>query len=154
MDWKNCRKNVPVLANMNFTNGTFDQVEMSGFLNFTEELNNDLELRYDAFRCSFDMKTCDRYPLGTQSSFCEKIAVENAFYSDIINSIEPKFKCPLKTGIYKINKKSFIFPSFYSYIPLNGYVWVLTFKFVDTKNKSLKACFTIQMKFVLKRLRN
>lgn len=121
--------------------------------NVTEEFD-DFELVIDLSRCSFDMKSCDRYPAPVVSNPCRKIELKNQFYSKIIESIEPPMKCPIKFGVYEMKYNSYEFPKAFSYFPFDGYVWLPTFKFIDKNTKKAKACVKAEVKVIRKRIRD
>jgi hypothetical protein len=152
MNWKNCRKNSDASLYLNITNGTIDKLEMSGFFNVSKGLDG-VELRIEASKCSLDLQTCDRYPIPPIKNFCEISKKEGVYFSNAFKMIEPNFECPLQVGTYIIKQNIIEFPSFFSYIPLGGYVWFLAFKLVDIESRNLKACFNAQIKFTSKRVR-
>lgn len=141
-----------MITNFTFGNGTLDGLDILGISNVTEELK-DMDMTWDFYRCSFDMKTCDRYPTPQFSDICEKLELKNQFYSNIIEAIEPPFKCPVKVGIYKM-KTVYQIPAMFDFVPLDGFVWVTTFKLIDKKSRKLKACLNVETKVVRKRVRN
>lgn len=155
MQWGDCRKNLAMTTNFSFGNGTIDKIEiLSSFVNVTEELN-DMEMTMEVFKCTLDMKNCDRYPAPPPiTNLCEKFERKMAFYSIIFESVEPTFKCPLKIGIYNLSKVTFELPSFLTIFPLDGNVWVTTFKFVDRQSRKLRACLNTETKIVRKRVRD
>jgi hypothetical protein len=109
----------------------------------------------DLFKCSFDMRSCDRYPTPILSNICEKFEQENTFISVLIDAVQPPFRCPVKIGVYNLtNTVSYEFPKLFSFIPFAGNVWVSAFKFVDRKTRKLKGCVNTEIKVLRKRVRN
>jgi hypothetical protein len=153
MNWKNCQKNLPIMTNFTFGNGTLDKIEISGFFNVTENLK-DFECTLEAFKCPLDMKSCERYPTPPAiTDMCEKFERKNVYYSNIFSLTEPPVKCPLY-GTYKVDKIIFEFPSIFRIFPLDGYTWVTTFKLVDRKTRRLLMCLNTETRILRKRIRN
>lgn len=152
MKWGDCRKNLLILTNLTIGNGTIDKAEVSGFFNVTERLS-DLDLTMEVFRCSFDMKTCDRYPSPPPiTDLCGKFEQNDGFFFEIFKTSTPSLKCPLM-GIYNINF-SYEFLPVFLLVPLDGYVWVATFKFVNSMTRRLVMCWNTETKIIRKRLRS
>lgn len=148
MEWKNCGKNLSSLWNLNFTNGTIGKIETFGTIKIFEELS-DLELKVEASKCSLDMSSCDRYPAPTMPDFCT-----GKYYLTTMKFVQPKLSCPMKPGTYELKMNSVEFPPVFSIVPFDGSVWVATFKLVNREKRNVKACFTIQLKIVRKRVRD
>jgi hypothetical protein len=153
MNWRNCRKNLPISVNITFTNGTIEKIEAFGSINVSEELNN-LESTAEIFQCSFDMKSCNRYPTPVVTNICEKIERKTVIYGAALDAIEPKLICPVKVGVYNVRKVLIDFPSVFSMVPLEKYAWIATFKYIDGKSRSVKACINFEAKFLRKRIKN
>jgi hypothetical protein len=154
MRWGDCKKNLSASTKFNFTNGTINKITVFGTFEIYKEMK-DLELTLDVVRCAFNMKTCDRYPTPSAiEELCSKFEDKGAYYSILFDSIEPIFKCPVKVGTYKLNQLTFELPSFITYFPLDGYVWVTTFKFVDRKSRKIIGCLNSETKIVRKRIRD
>jgi hypothetical protein len=153
MNMKNCRKNLPISVNLTFTNGTIEKFEAFGSVNVSEELNN-LDASSEIFKCSFDMKSCDRYPTPAVTDVCGRIDRKTVFYAAALEAIEPKFVCPLKVGVYNVRKVLIDFPSVLTILPLEKYVWIAKFKYIDAKSRNAKACVNFEAKFLRKRIKN
>lgn len=152
MNWKDCRKNLQVVTNFTIANGTYDRLEFSGYFKVLKDLG-DIEVRLEASKCSLDLKTCDRYPFPSDANACNVLQLKGKYYTEIIQSIEPTFQCPIKSGTYTINPLNFKFPAVLSRLPLSGYIWISSLKFVDKQSRNLVACFSFQVKFITKRIR-
>lgn len=149
----NCKKSLAMKVDLRLLNGTIEKLEGSGTGNVTEEFDN-IDLAFEIFKCSFDMKTCERYPMPAFTDMCEKLILKNQFYTSIFEAIKPPFKCPVQPGNYKIDFLSFEIPSVLSFIPFEGNTWVATFKFIDQKTRKVQACLSCEVKVVRKRIRD
>jgi hypothetical protein len=154
MKWGDCQKDLPMKTNFTFGNATIDKLEMSGTANVTEEFK-DFEMNLELFKCSLDMKSCERYVTPPPiPEICEKLLKKDEFYSSILQAIEPRFVCPVKPGIYKMNFISYTIPSIFQYIRFGGQVWISKFQFIDRKTRKAKACLNAETKVLNKRVRN
>jgi hypothetical protein len=156
MKWGDCRKNLPMMLNFSFGNGSIDRIEiLPSYINVTTDEISDLEMTMEVFKCTLDMKECDRYPTPpVVENLCEKFEHKNTFYSGIFEGTNPRLKCPLKIGIYNFKKIEFEIPSVFMIFPLDGKVWVTTFKLVDRKSRKLMACLNSETKILRKRVRD
>lgn len=126
-------------------------VTFSGFGNLTENIRGEMELVVESFRCNFDMNNCEKFPGATVNEMCKKFIDKTSFYSSFFDNIKPPLKCPLKAGIYKMLDTKMDFSAF-SMLPLDGFVWVATFKILLTepgaKKKRIVMCVTTETKIV------
>jgi hypothetical protein len=106
-----------------------------------EEIRGDVDLTIESSKCSLDMKTCTKHPTLKIRDLCKVISDKNAFYSNALEQITPRLKCPLKPGNYTISKCSADM-SILSLLAIDGYVWVVeeTITSDDGKTKKKVLC--------------
>lgn len=127
----------------------------SGIIDVTEEVRGEIELVTESNRCSNDMRTCAKYDTLNIHDMCKKFLDRKAFYSNVFNHIKPPFKCPIMPGIYKLEEASLDLRAF-SLFPVDGYVWITTFKFVASekgKAKRIVMCINSETKIFKTRIR-
>lgn len=81
------------------------------------------------------------------------IGADDGLFSVIKNSIRPKVKCPVEAGSYTLENATVDMRP-YSFFPLDGNVWVFTFKIIEEKSKNVQLCMNSQWKFERKRVKN
>lgn len=59
----NCQGNQPIMTVLEITNGTLvpNKAQFSGYLEVKEKISGPLEFSFDANRCDFAMKKCEKY---------------------------------------------------------------------------------------------
>lgn len=121
----------------------------------TEEVLGDIEFVLGASKCTLDMKTCEKYPTTNIREMCKKFQERNAFYSSALSNFKPPLKCPLKPGNYTLSESRMDLAPV-AFIPLDGFVWIVTFKFVSTEkvsqNKKIVMCLNSEVKIVKTRV--
>lgn len=125
-------------------------VTLSGYVNVKQDIQGDMELVLESNRCTFDMKTCEKFPSPTIRELCRKFNTKNAFYSSFFDNIKPTVKCPLKAGNYTINKTKLDLSPIYA-LPLDGYVWISKIKVLakDKNNKKrIEMCMNTETKII------
>lgn len=136
---------------MSFPNSNFNKLEYSGFITVSEEVAGEIEFLVEASKCSLDMKSCEKYNNVKIQSMCDRFMEKNTFYSSALASIHPQLKCPIKPGVYTLNEAA-IDLSLISVIPLDGYVWVVTFKLLQAektkKMKKVVLCLNSETKII------
>lgn len=140
-----------MMVNMSFPKTNINKIGYSGFINVSEEVTGEIELVVEASKCSLDMKNCEKYNNLKIVSMCDKFMDKGAFYSSALASINPPFQCPIKPGLYTLNEAALDL-SLVSVLPLDGYVWVVTFKFLQAekfkKMKKVVLCLNSEIKVV------
>lgn len=119
----------------------------------------DLLLTAGSARCSFDMKDCQRFTaMPATLNLCRLLGEKDNLYplmSMMTDAIHPKMKCPIEAGNYTLDKITInlnVAPL--SFLPLDGSVWIMTFRVVEEKSNKVHMCFILQIKIVRRRLKN
>lgn len=151
--WGNCRKNLPVLTNLTFIAGV-NQFNVSGVIQVKEKVVGKLKFTIETVKCSLNMKECQRYvePL-TFYDLCEMFERKFRFYTSTFESIEPPLRCPIIPGNHTISTAT-IDLAFVAIIPLDGSMWVVTFKVINSKTDEIIMCLNSETKIVRKRVRD
>jgi hypothetical protein len=129
-----------MIVNMEASKSNVDnKITFSGHMRVLEEIFGEIDLVLETNRCSIDMKTCEKYTTINIREICKKFKEKNAFYSPAFLSFKPPLECPLKTANYT-SPQSILNLALISLLPLDGYVWLVSIKFVssDNQNKSKK----------------
>lgn len=129
---------------MNYVN-----IKYSGYINVTEEIIGDLEFVIEGNRCTMDMKTCEKDNNLNVGGMCQKFEDKFAFYTGFFDSITPKWKCPIKPGIYTVHDGSMDL-AIISLLPLDNKVFITTFRLVygekGKKAKKIAMCLNVETK--------
>lgn len=143
-----------MIVNLFATNKTIDGVEISAEITIKNKIDATLQFDIFASRCSMDMKDCFKFsttpPFG---NLCSMFVEKGAYYTKIFENIKPEWKCPLQPGNYTM-RKTFIDLSVVSFLPLDGSIWMTTFKILDEKSKKVIMCINSETKIVRKRVRD
>lgn len=153
MKWGNCRKNLPIITNLTFKSG-INKFDISGEFQVKEKVDGKLQFTIETVKCSMDLKECQRYVLPVSfDDICEMFERKMRFYTLTFESVVPPFKCPLKPGIH-IMSRSTIDLGIVSLLPLDGSMWVTTFKIIEKNTKKMVMCLNSETKIIRKRVRN
>lgn len=126
-------------------------MSFSGFVNITRDIQGDMELVMEVNRCSLDRNTCEKYPGATIREMCRRFQEKTKFYAKFFSNFEPPLRCPLKAGNYTMNEIKLDL-SVISVLPLDGYLWLVTFKILaiepGLKKKQTAMCINTETKIV------
>lgn len=131
--YDNCPMNLPIILNMTTPSSNINKLDVEGHIYVMHDIVGDVELVVETNKCSVDMQKCDKYSTIIVRDMCKKFQEQNAFYSDVFRSIHPPFRCPIKKGNYTVSNSTFEM-SRIAMLPLDGYVWVISFKWVSSIN--------------------
>lgn len=124
-------------------------MKYSGVITVTEVVSGEIEFVLEASKCTLDMKTCDKYATVNFREMCKKFRDKNAFYSSVFENIKPSFNCPIQPGNYTV-EEAVIDLTPVSFVPLDGFIWVVTFRFVSSekgsKTKKIVMCLNSETK--------
>ena len=109
--------------------------DFSGNLTISQDIKGDIDYVIEPNRCTLDMKTCEKFQNLNINEMCKEFADKNAFYYKVFSANHPKFECPIKAGNYTWERVNFDL-SFISMLPLHGYIWIVTVKFVAAEKGS------------------
>jgi hypothetical protein len=130
---------------------TNNKVPFNGYITVHEELTGDFQFTIETNRCSFDLKSCEKYATINFRQICSKFESENAFFKGFFSSIKPPLKCPLKPGNYSLTD-SIVDLSIISLIPIDGFIWMATFTLVSSedgaKKKKIVMCINSETKIL------
>lgn len=153
LKWGNCRKNLPILTYLTFIPGV-NQFNVSGKIQVKEKVDGKLKFTIETVKCSMDMKECQRYvaPL-TFNDLCEMFERKFRFYTSTFESFEPPLRCPIIPGNHTLSTTT-VDLGFVAIIPLDGSMWVTTFKVINSKTDEIIMCLNSETKIVRKRVRD
>lgn len=146
--WENCPIQTPMSIQMSIPKSNINTLKMSGLITAAVEVPGDIELVVEANKCTLDMMTCEKYAGVSVRELCKRFKVKGAFYSNVIASIKPPLQCPIKAGNYTMEESTFDL-SMLSVLPLDGYIWVVTFKLMSAENgktKKIAMCLNSETK--------
>lgn len=147
--------NPPIIINISTPLSNINKLDVAGTLTVLHDITGHIELVVETVKCSPDMVKCDKYSTINIREMCKKFKDTNSFYSDVFRSINPPLICPLKQGNYTIGASTFHLERI-SMIPLDGYVWLITFKLVASDNgqkpKKFVLCLNSETKITKIRL--
>lgn len=147
-------KDAPMVISMTAKDKTYDSIEISGNITVKIKIDGNLQLDIVAAQCTLDMKDCMKF--GGPPPFtnlCSSFTTKGSFYSQVFENISPEWKCPIQPGNYTMTKAT-IDLSIVSLFPLDGSVWVTTFRFIDEKSKKVYMCLNTETRVLRKRFRN
>lgn len=130
--WEDCNLNTSVETHIEIPKTYINKVTMLGYITVLQEVIGEIDLIFEANKCTLDMKKCEKYSNRTFKDMCKKLEQKNAFFSSAISSIEPSLQCPIQPGNYTLNSTFDLSP--FSILPLGDYLWVMTFKLISSKN--------------------
>lgn len=127
-----------------------NKMAVRGSIVVTEEIRGGIDFVMEISRCNLDMKICEKYDNVNVKGMCKKFVDKTAFYSAALESIHPQLKCPIKPGNYTAHVD--IDLNLFSIFPIEGFVWITTFKMVATdkgsKTKKIVCCLNSETKIV------
>ncbi|XP_055542872.1 uncharacterized protein LOC129728453 [Wyeomyia smithii] len=106
-----------------------------------EVIEEPIDLIIISNRCTLDMKNCEPFNKFTLPRICTYLNDEKGVFALFFNSVEPRFHCPLKPGVYEF-RDSVIDLSFFTNFRLEGYRWTASIKLVS-KGKIKKDIFCL-----------
>jgi hypothetical protein len=134
---------------------TNNKVNFSGEISISEDILGQIDLVIEANKCSLDMKTCEKAPTVNIKDMCSKF--KDSLYSSVFSKFQPAFVCPLRKGKYMI-KEAAIDLTILTYVPLDGFIYVCSMKFVSIENsgkkKQLVMCLNSETKIVKIRVKS
>ena len=107
-----------------------DAVNISGFMLVKAPETNypEVTLVLQTTRCSLDLKRCASYQTFNFRDFCTMLKNVNTVYGVVFKALKPKFECG-EAGNYTIENFTLdLMPL--RILPLEGYIFILTFKLV------------------------
>ncbi|CRK88021.1 CLUMA_CG001807, isoform A [Clunio marinus] len=156
LKWDNCpMKNLPAKAYMNAPESFNKEMNVSGTLDVSEEIAGDIVFILETNKCTLNMKTCEKFTTLNIRDFCDRFTDKNQFFYEALASVQPEFKCPIKAGNYTMFP-TIVDLSVTNMFPLDGYVWVASFKFISITNKGktkkIVFCMNIEIKVVREKI--
>lgn len=73
------------------------------------------------------MNQCEKYNTLKIPDLCKLFEQKNQIWTNIMEHLQPQAKCPLKPSVMKLTNATLDF-SLLSYLPIDGYTWVISFK--------------------------
>ncbi|CRK88020.1 CLUMA_CG001806, isoform A [Clunio marinus] len=130
LKWENCPVKTPAKAFLKVPSLVVNTLNISGLIIVDEEIVGDLSFSVEANKCSLNMTACEKYPIVSLRNFCQRFNEKDKVYSAIFDNIQPRIQCPIKPGNYTISPATLDL-SIFNLVPLDGFVWVTTFKFIS-----------------------
>lgn len=150
-NWAKCPLATIIDLNVTIPNKRAEElITLTGYASVSEEIPGEIGLVAEISRCSLDMKTCEKFNTRNFRDMCRRFTEKNAFYSKFFADIQPEWKCPIKSGNYVVNAS--IETSPVAWMPIDNYVWVITFKLVANdpghKQKKTILCMNSETKII------
>lgn len=149
LKWEQCKLKTPMDIYANFEKSNINKVAYSGYIHVKEEITGELVLVLDTSRCSLDMKKCEKYSNRNFRNMCTRFHEQNKFYTSSFSNISPPFDCPIRPGNYSLGQSS-VDLSLFSFLPLDGYIWVVNYRFVSIdeggKSRRIVMCANSEIK--------
>jgi hypothetical protein len=119
--YENCDiDNLPMKVFINPVAGQ-DKVKFSGYFTVSEDITGEIDATVDSNKCELDMKSCFKYNSFKVPAICGALTSKSGIFADVLKSIKPPFKCPVKAGNYTIAEANFDITVF-SMLPIDGAV--------------------------------
>lgn len=153
--WGSCLKGSNISPTFQFENETINELKFSAKIIVAQKISSsDLQFTVSAVRCSMDMKNCLRFAvMPTMFNLCELFEEKDKFYTVIFDAAKPRLKCPIESGNYTLDKITMDMTPL-DFLPIDGNIWLLTFRILEDKSKKVHMCLNTQSKIVRRRLRN
>jgi hypothetical protein len=146
--WRNCPGDQPIqISNDLEISASSNKIFFSGSLNISKVVNGPIELTIDVNKCDSDMKKCEKNPTQTFKQVCLKLKDKKSFYYSILSPFEPAFECPLKPQQYTTMNSSIDLTPL-TFLPVNGYIWIITGKFIAGHAREIAFCLESNLKIV------
>lgn len=143
---------MPIKANLKLPEESSDFGVFSGTVQVDEDIFGDIDFVLESSRCSVGLKECEKYSNLNSKGLCKKFKEKNAFYSSFIRSFKPNFECPIRAGNYTLPETT-IDLRFAKISPIDGYVFINTWKWVatdkKTKLKRTVMCFYLEVQILI-----
>lgn len=147
---------LPMVVNLKMSSTNVDILTFSSITALSKDIVGEIELVFELNRCTFDMKTCEKYPGLVVRNLCKTLFEKGNHFSIVLERSKPPIRCPLKAGNYTLEETK-IDLAFVSMFPLDGYVWVTTFKFLSSepgsKKKQIVMCLNAETKIFRSNIR-
>lgn len=140
--FENCPIDVPMKMFLEVPKLSVNGFNISGYVTVTDEVRGDVDMVIEATRCSIDMKSCEKYQNINIREMCTNFGRKNRYYTAVFAAIKPKVECPIKPGNYTLESTRLDLSGLRMF-PLEGFVWILTFKLVSIEKKSKKVVFCL-----------
>lgn len=151
----NCPTKLPIAVGLNFPKTRGDLIQFAGYMEVHEEIPGDIDFALETNRCSLDMKICEKFTTVNVKGVCKTFKEKDKFYSSILATIKPPLECPLKPDNYTA-KQAIIDLKHVSLLPIDGYIWLVTLKFVTSSKgsraKKLIMCVNAEVKIIKTRV--
>lgn len=146
---ENCRADAPIQVKFLYPRSASISAIVSARASVSEDITGDFDFVSESSRCTVDMKSCGKHLTYRAKNVCDALKVKNAFYSDIFNSFNPSVKCPIKAGNYTLQKATFDL-KYFQVFPIDGYVYSVTFKWLQISQPNNTERTLMCMKFDVK----
>jgi hypothetical protein len=147
--FQNCPVNqsITMFVDVNDTVPAADVIRYSGFLEASREIRGPLELVIETNRCDVGLKKCEKMPTVKFTGLCEKFKDKKAFYHATLSGLTPSLECPIKPQRYVATNSSMLDLSPIAFLPLGGYIWLVTLKVSsgEPKQQELVMCTMIEI---------
>lgn len=151
MKTENCKTGMPIKVDLKFPESIINSGIFSGNVSVTEDILGDIDFVLESTQCSLDLKVCTKNNNFNYKGICKSFKEKHAFYSSFLNSFKPNFDCPIRAGNYTLPETS-IDLGFAKIFPIDGYVFIETWKWVatdkKTKAKRTVMCYCTEAKII------
>uniref|UniRef100_A0A336K8A1 CSON000156 protein n=1 Tax=Culicoides sonorensis TaxID=179676 RepID=A0A336K8A1_CULSO len=140
--YRNCSPNDTIIntenVNVTYTNKI---LKFSGFVEISDNLNDDLRLTRVLKRCSKDdiLAPCENFSSTSEKNLCRNLNNLKFYGKDFFSNFQPQFQCPLQKGVYNLSK-AFIDTDEYLKLPVEDKEWRQQIKVFSLKSDQLIYC--------------
>lgn len=158
LHWQNCPVDVPMKIDLKMPkSNTNNTIRMNGTIYVSEKIIGEIDFILENNRCNLNLTSCEHFQNQNIPGICKMLKTKNAFYSKGFEGIKPQLFCPFEPGNYTIDDATFDV-TLISMMPIDGYVWVTTFKLAavtkGSKKKRLVMCANSETKVVKRRIKS
>lgn len=132
----------------------------SGTITVREELSPPLQTEMFMTRCNQNIAgRCENFNNFTVTDFCTIMHDKEIFGMEFIDNFEPEVRCPVKKGVYDVEKVSVPLEAVIG-LPLEGFRWIWRVTFFhmeiqdeDEVEKEFQGCVEAQLRVMVSSVR-
>ncbi|RZB89877.1 hypothetical protein BDFB_013161, partial [Asbolus verrucosus] len=142
-----CRgyKDIKILFNYYGIKNVANRLFMNSTIIVKEDITHPptLSLRMQRCRSKENPDTCEDFHSFSTKQYCRMIESESELWNPFFATIVPKWKCPLKKGLYKSINSTFDVTAFLLF-PVDGWFWKVRGDMFDGETGKRIMCVIIE----------
>jgi hypothetical protein len=126
-----------------------DILTLGGNFSISEKLFGPIEAACELYRCSLDMKTCEKFLNVKVRQICQKFQNSSTIIGKGVANVTPPIKCPMEAGNYTLKKTDADLKRI-SFLPFDGFILNMVVKIITSvparKARVVASCIKMEVK--------